>query len=552
MPQTPESQFGSSNPWADRDAAHAEPTPPGTVSLAFTRFAAGTGSTRVHIGIPLRPGQLFPGGAKRIEIGGTTIDAVFQEGAWRHADGSIAVVRAQCQRTLTQGVPESATFVLGQTASPGRLDWVVPAFPVVTGITYQTATILGGVGLPTSAEHMCLSRIFGPLIPIADVPVRPAFLNGVQQILYDHFPRYYAAWVGDNPWPQGFPGGGSQYDRPYLCLQMFARTGLIKWMDYALRTYALKRELYDRPNRWELNEAQGEIRSTVLIDALFGETAECWHATAASRYGWTADAYSSLVCMTIPWATLLRMQNDIIPRAPVGLDPEVGTSCRAIARNFERLSALILSGHGNLVVADGKTAAQKLVSILGRWVHATLHSGALGTPSGLRNMIRRAPAPASYIDPVQNFQQGITIAALHDILTWHPALLGPELTRMVTQRVVDLTAYLWSEFWDRRSPPVATLYYTNKSGIHGGREDPNIDSCGYYANAFYWMYAHGYGSEWRERGDLMMMALAGTPRDGNHGPAQDLVGPVATYENKHLNQVFEVVQRGSALRQGVV
>jgi hypothetical protein len=520
------------------------------VALNFSRLASGAGTTRVMVGIPLQPGQLFPGGAKRIEVGGAEVAATFQEGAWLHSDGSLAVLRAQCDRTLTNGTPEAAVLKIGTTAALTGPTWTAPSWPAVTASNYQTATILSGVGLPTSATQLCASQVFGPLIPESQTPVSPAFLQGVESILTTNFSAYYADWVGSN-FSGNLGAGGSQYDRPGMCLQKWARTGDIVWMQRALATYAAIRELYLVPASWNANEQAMETYSIALMDALFGESSACWNGLADVSKPWSSQAYSSWIAWGLPWSRILSDANGGTTPA-VSYSGQYGTSCRAICYNFARLSALIRSGRGSTVVTyEGATAEATLIALLNRWLTSEVFNATLGNPAGLRNIIGSVtPGTAPFVSPVQHFQQGLTICILHDIVKWHSALLGTTLTNDVIQRIRDLTEYLWTQYRDLAAD---TLFYTDVSASHGAINDVNVDSNGWYATAFYWMYAKGYGSQWRDRGDLLYAGLAGTPRNGTDGPYCDAnIAVDNTVKQKHLNQIHQYGLRGIALRGGVL
>jgi len=518
------------------------------VALSFSRLAAGTATTRVFVGIPLQPGQLMPGGAKRIEVAGVEIAATFQETAWRHADGSVAVIRAQCDRTLTNGAPESATLKLGSVAALTGPTWVAPVWPTVTSANYQATAIFAGIGLPTSAAQLCTSRVFGPHLPQASTPASPTSLTGVQAILTDAWDGYYNYWqnAGANP----SPAGGMQYDRPALCLQQWARTGQLVWMQRALATYAFKRATYDAPNNWSANEAYAETYSISLMDAMFGETNACWDGVADLAKAWSSVAYSQWVGWGVAWSRILTDSNGGTTPA-IGYSGELATSCRAICYNFARISSLILAGRGSTSVTFEVTAATvHFPLLLNRWLDSELFSATAGSAAGLRNIVGSVtPGTSPFVGAVQNFQQGLTLGILHDILHWHGAGFTLVLRDKLVQRMRDLTEYLWTEY---RTGAVPTLFYTDVSASHGGRNDFNPDSNGWYAMAFYWMFAQGYGTQWRDRGDLMFDGLAAVPRDGTSGPyvRADLFAD--TVAQKHLNQIHQYGLRGIALRGGVV
>jgi hypothetical protein len=397
---------------------------------------------------------------------------------------------------------------------------------------------------------LCASQIFGPLIPESDTPASPTSLTGVEAILNDNWTSYYSYWQGAGAGPS--PAGGTQYDRPGVCLQKWARTGTQVWLERALATYAFKRATYEVPSSWQTDEAYSESYSIGLIDALFGENSTCWSGVAERCKGWSSTAYSSWIAWGLPWSRILTDANGTTTPT-ISYSPEYGTSCRAICYNFARLGTIIRSGRGTDVVTyEGATANATLVALLDRWCDSELFTATVGSAAGLRNIIGSVtPGTAPFVSPVQHFQQGLTICILHDIVKWHSALLGGTLTTKVTQRIRDLTEYLWTQYRDLTAD---TLFYTDVSASHGAINDVNVDSNGWYATAFYWMYAKGYGTgtQWRDRGDLMYAGLAGTPRNATNGPYCDVTYSADTVAQKHLNQIHQYGLRAIALRGGVL
>jgi hypothetical protein len=235
----------------DAGGTEAGPTDAGetegnAIAVTAHRLATGTGSTIISAGVPLRQGQLQPGGLSGVGLwrNGTEVAASISALEGRYADGSVISLLVQYDAgTMAKGTPVTGYELRLSGSTVARAAQTASAIKdVPDGIWALLPAHFKGV----------VAAVWGPLVPLSEATGSWAAVDAdwvsAANRRWEQCSEQVTGTESDlSPNVEHF---SSKYDQPKNRIMYWARGGDIKNLERGLRQVAVSRNYQQTWRQW--------------------------------------------------------------------------------------------------------------------------------------------------------------------------------------------------------------------------------------------------------------------------------------------------------------
>lgn len=530
-----------------------------SVTFEVQRIIAGSGTTKLHGGIPLLEGQLLPADVGNVSlcIDGSEVACYAQALNGRYSDGSVMSVLIQADATLTSGTPKQGELKLGVSPSLARLSKRTIAWPSTEQATWQSATItnMEGVFVPTDANHWGRwGGWFHRLYPMSQVSSLPYFSDwkGKWDARETNYWNAATASAGGVLDPAFATAGPGQYDRgaiylKFCAMQAEASASTNDYYRKAVLWWARQRDAWF-VNRWSgaSPESGANKPSNILgtgSEPLF--EAGDWNIGIASAQMW-----EGLTCFyllfgdeAIPQSAIRHILSRFVSDSTFAWandlsTKEVGDAPRFAAMVFRCFAAAARTGVIDLAAWDTNSGAAPTWR---EWVPLTVDHNLAGSQWSSeplpkekdRNVANTADVYVTA--PFTALMQLDGLMQLYDL----GLITGSTATTTFT-RISAAADYLWTNFWQLYGKPVKSFPLRDVA-CQASPDAPSaaIRLNGFAPHVFAWLAARTTGTTratWKSRAEDVLSTYTATTDDAPFPP----VTPGGTSNGKELSEAYHV------------
>jgi len=474
-----------------------DPSPPsaGAIAVQAERWAAGSGTTLLALGVPLQEGQLLPANIAGVSVFlGVAEIPVYAEGLGVYPDGTARSLYLQASQSLTNGAPVAGEVRLTGGFTLTRRSFVDNAATFVNnevGTAWVNAGLPQGAIVPTSAAHICNCMVDGPLVPMATQPVFTGSaavdttLMGVGITLFQARTEFPAAAAG--------------YDASMAMFHLWARTADAQYLRLGLSWTSRERTAYWASVGFGLPESEVVqscaiqwsllTRDTVMTDTWFRETTE-------------VDSFV---------AAMPRSSSSVWASTPTN-------GARFASRWLLNLKTMIMTNpQGANRLGSGSPQISYIEHVdawLGRVFTAPLWDGNFWTITSFSD-----PAFTIPITPAVPFQGAILCNAIINLCRTVPssAATVTALTNVSSALLWLRTNHVVLSSAGSTTFRFASQEYFSSPGVGGGT-DPSVDLNGFFPHLYAWRALRENSVADANLARLLYASLGFTPRDGSAGP----------------------------------